>query len=45
MLFRSGLGYEYLLSGKSYLKLEYRYSNYEGGIERNQAVTGFGFRF
>lgn len=42
---RAGLGYEYNLSGKSYLKLEYRYSNYEGGIERNQAVAGFGFRF
>lgn len=42
---RAGLGYEYLLSGKSFLKLEYRYSNYEGGVERNQAVAGFGFRF
>lgn len=42
---RAGIGYEYLLSGKSFLKLEYRYSNYEGGVERNQAVAGFGFRF
>ena len=42
---RAGIGYEYLLSGKSYLKFEYRYSNYEAGLSRNQAVAGFGVRF
>ncbi|KKC24721.1 outer membrane protein [Sphingomonas sp. SRS2] len=42
---RAGLGYEYALSGKSFVKAEYRYSNYEAGLSRNQAVAAFGIRF
>lgn len=42
---RAGLGYEYALSGKSFVKVEYRYSNYEAGLSRNQAVGAFGVRF
>ena len=42
---RGGIGYEHALSGKSFVKVEYRYSNYEGGLSRNQAVAGFGYRF
>ena len=42
---RAGLGYEYALSGKTFVKGEYRYSNYEGGVSRNQAVAAFGIRF
>lgn len=29
----------------AYLKTEYRYSNYEAGFEKHQAVAGIGFRF
>ena len=42
---RAGIGYEHALSGKSFVKVEYRYSNYEAGLSRNQAVAGFGYRF
>lgn len=42
---RAGVGYEYALSAKSFIKVEYRYSNYEDGLSRNQGVAGFGFRF
>ena len=42
---RVGTGVEYKLSQKFFLKAEYRYSNYEAGVERHQAVTGFGVRF
>lgn len=42
---RLGAGAEYAIGPNSYLKAEYRYSNYEQGIERHQALAGFGFRF
>ncbi len=43
--FRLGAGIEHAMSENTFVKLEYRYSNYEGDISRNQAVGGFGFRF
>lgn len=43
--FRLGAGAEYAVGPNSYLKAEYRYSNYEQGISRHQVVGGFGFRF
>ncbi|TRW18104.1 outer membrane protein [Glacieibacterium frigidum] len=42
---RAGLGVEYALSGNSFAKAEYRYTNYEQGVDRNQALVGVGFRF
>ena len=42
---RVGGGLEVALGPNSYLKAEYRYSNYEQGFDRHQAVAGFGFRF
>jgi outer membrane immunogenic protein len=42
---RAGVGAEYAVGPNSYVKAEYRYSNYEDGFTRNQAVAGFGFRF
>ena len=42
---RVGAGAEYAIGTNSYLKAEYRYSNYEQGLERHQALAGFGFRF
>lgn len=42
---RVGAGVEYALNQNMFLKTEYRYSNYERGLERHQVVGGFGFRF
>lgn len=42
---RVGAGAEYAVGPNSFIKAEYRYSNYEAGFERHQAVAGFGFRF
>ena len=42
---RVGAGVEYKLRGNLFLKGEYRYSNYEGDVERHQGVAGFGIRF
>jgi outer membrane immunogenic protein len=42
---RVGAGYELPLSGRSFAKVEYRYSNYEQDLSRNQLVAGFGYRF
>jgi outer membrane immunogenic protein len=42
---RVGGGLEFALGGGAYAKAEYRYSDYEGGVTRHQALTGFGFRF
>ncbi len=33
------------LGSSAYIKTEYRYSNYEQGFEKHQAVAGIGFRF
>ena len=42
---RLGAGAEYAVGPNSFVKAEYRYSNYEQGFSRNQVVAGFGFRF
>ncbi|MDB5663252.1 MAG: porin family protein [Sphingomonas bacterium] len=42
---RVGAGAEYAVGPNSFVKAEYRYSNYEQGLERHQLVGGFGFRF
>jgi len=42
---RLGAGLEYRLGGQLFVKGEYRYSNYEGDVERHQFVTGLGVRF
>lgn len=42
---RVGVGAEYAIGANSFVKAEYRYSNYESGFERHQALAGFGFRF
>ncbi len=42
---RVGGGAEYQLGSRSFIKAEYRYSNYEAGVERHQVVAGFGIRF
>jgi len=39
------VGGEYGLTRNTFLKAEYRYSNYEQGFSRNQVVGGFGVRF
>lgn len=42
---RAGAGIEYALSSRAYIKGEYRYTNYERGVDRNQAIGAIGFRF
>ena len=42
---RVGGGVEFAIGRNSFAKVEYRYSNYEQGFDRHQAVAGFGFRF
>jgi len=42
---RAGVGVEYALGTSSYAKVEYRYTNYEQGVDRNQVLAGVGFRF
>lgn len=42
---RVGAGAEYAVGPNSFVKAEYRYSNYEAGLERHQVLGGFGFRF
>lgn len=42
---RVGAGVEYPLSANTFVKTEYRYSNYEQGVTRHQVVGGFGMRF
>ncbi len=42
---RVGAGAEFGIGPNSYVKTEYRYSNYEQGFDRHQVVAGFGFRF
>ena len=43
--FRLGLGGQYLISGKTYVGAEYRYSNYEADLERHQVALTLGTRF
>lgn len=42
---RVGGGLEVALNDRVYAKAEYRYTDYEAGISRNQVLTGIGFRF
>ena len=42
---RVGGGVERALGGKSYVKTEYRYSNYQNGVSRHQVLAGVGIRF
>ncbi|MBO9518315.1 MAG: porin family protein [Porphyrobacter sp.] len=42
---RGALGAQYLLDKNVYFGAEYRYSNYEGGLSRNNAVVTAGYRF
>lgn len=42
---RVGGGVEQSVGSRTFLKAEYRYSNYEQGYEKHQVVGGFGFRF
>ena len=43
--FRLGAGGQLGLGGKAYVGAEYRYSNYEAGLERNQVALTVGTRF
>jgi outer membrane immunogenic protein len=40
--YRVGAGAEVKIGSSAYTKLEYRYSNYEGGYQRHQVVAGLG---
>jgi outer membrane immunogenic protein len=42
---RAGAGLEYKLGSSAYIKSEYRYSDYERGVSRHQALGGIGLRF
>jgi outer membrane immunogenic protein len=42
---RAGAGVEHQFGSNVFVKAEYRYSNYEAGVERHQVVGGVGFRF
>lgn len=42
---RVGAGAEYSLAPNMFVKAEYRYSNYEQGVERHQVLGGVGVRF
>ncbi|HEY0627237.1 MAG TPA: porin family protein [Allosphingosinicella sp.] len=42
---RLGAGLEHAIGPNSFVKAEYRYSNYESGFEKHQGVVGIGFRF
>jgi outer membrane immunogenic protein len=43
--FRVGAGGQYMVSGKTYVGAEYRYSNYELGVDRHQVALTLGTRF
>lgn len=43
--YRLGAGGQLALSGKAYVGAEYRYSNYEQGLSRNQVALTVGTRF
>lgn len=42
---RAGVGAQFGIGSNAYIRTEYRYSNYENGVDRHQLVGGFGFRF
>jgi outer membrane immunogenic protein len=43
--FRLGIDAQYLIASGLYAGAEYRYTNYEAGVTRNQIVGHIGFRF
>jgi len=43
--FRLGVGGQYIVSGKTYVGAEYRYSNYQYDTERHQVALTLGTRF
>jgi len=43
--FRIGAGGQWIVSGKTYVGAEYRYSNYELGVDRHQVALTVGTRF
>lgn len=40
-----GAGFRQWFGKRAYGKVEYRYSNYEGGLERHQGLVGLGYQF
>ncbi|HEV2746344.1 MAG TPA: porin family protein [Allosphingosinicella sp.] len=42
---RAGIGGQFALGGNAYLGAEYRYSNYEGSLQRHQVAGTVGLRF
>lgn len=42
---RLGAGLEVPITANTYLKAEYRYSDYERDVKKNDILTGFGLRF
>jgi outer membrane immunogenic protein len=42
---RVGGGAQFGIGPNTYVRTEYRYSNYQDGFDRHQVVGGFGFRF
>ena len=42
---RLGAGYQHNFANNLYSKIEYRYSNYEAGLDRHQVIAGLGIRF
>lgn len=42
---RGGVGAQIGLGSNAYVRTEYRYSNYQDGVDRHQVVGGVGFRF
>lgn len=42
---RAGVGAQIGLGSNAYIRTEYRYSNYQDGVDRHQVVGGLGFRF
>ena len=43
--YRLGLGLEQALGANSFAKADYRYSNYEQDVTKNELLAGFGIRF
>jgi outer membrane immunogenic protein len=42
---RAGVGAQFGIGSRAYLRTEYRYSNYQDGVDRHQVVGGIGLRF
>ncbi|MBB3953680.1 outer membrane protein [Novosphingobium sediminicola] len=42
---RFGGGAQYLFDKNFYASVEYRYTNYQANVSRNQVLTGIGYRF